>query len=90
MEFHRPATARWALFLLLSSAAASAQPAAPVVELPTDWKVGETLRLEIVKERIDAAGGKETPAGTSRSILEAKVKARNPQGYVFVWTYSAG
>ncbi len=92
MEFHRPATARWALFLLLSSAAAAAQPEPEpaVVELPTDWKVGETLRLEVVKERIDAAGGKETPAGTSRSILEARVKARNRQGYVFVWTYSAG
>lgn len=90
MEFHRLATARWALVLLLSSAAAAAQPEAPLVELPTDWKVGETLRLEIVQERIDSADGKETPGGTSRGILEARVQARNETGYVFVWTYSAG
>jgi hypothetical protein len=90
MAFHRLATARWALVLLLSSAAAAAQPEAPLVELPTDWKVGETLRLEIVQERIDSAGGKETPGGTSRGILEARVQARNETGYVFVWTYSAG
>jgi len=91
MQLHRlTTTARWALFLLLCSGPSAAQPEPRVVELPTDWKVGAKLRLEILKERVDAAGGKETPGGTSRSIVEAEVQARNETGYVFVWTYSAG
>ena len=88
MRFEKVATAGRALIVLLLSAPVAAQPRE--VALPADWQVGETLRIEILKERVDVAGGKETAGPKSRSVVQAEVQARNETGYVFVWTYKEG
>lgn len=56
------------------------------ITLRADWQVGDSYRIESIKERHQLRNGTLGPAHSSRSILEAAVTEKGNPGYVIVLT----
>jgi hypothetical protein len=56
------------------------------VTLTADWQVGDTYRIEHLKERRQTRNGVASPALSSRSFTEVRVAERNASGYVLIST----
>ena len=71
-----------ALLLALSLEAQETQPG---IHLPTNWRVGEKYRINVVKEKIGADG---TNDFTGNATVQFELRQRSDDGYLFVWTVS--
>ncbi|MCI0341034.1 MAG: hypothetical protein L0216_07745 [Planctomycetales bacterium] len=85
---------RTARTLLLAPALALVPPAAahqeaepPLVSFPSEWAVGEKIRLEMRKEREETRGGKALPSSGHKIPVTVEVREKKADGYVFRWTY---
>lgn len=56
------------------------------VTLTGDWEVGDTYRVEHVKERKETRNGAAQPVRSSNGITEVKVAEKTDSGYVLVST----
>lgn len=74
-----------ALGLFLTQAAAQARDT--IVELPSDWQVGERHRIEMIKEREQYQGGNREFWGGSRTIVEVEILRKSEAGFVIRWTF---
>ena len=66
---------------------AVAQARDTVVELPSDWQVGERHRIEMIKERERYQGGNRKSSIGSRTIVEIEVLRKSAAGFVIRWTF---
>ncbi len=85
-RFNESLTGAAFLFTLLGQHALRGSDEVPTVELPADWKKGDTYRIEYVKERIDTRA-KKTATAKSTTLIDVEVKDRNDQGFLVVWTH---
>ncbi len=59
--------------------------AAVSVELPSEWQVGTTYKIEVVKERERYRDGQLQLRGGSSRVVSLEILQRTDAGYVMAW-----
>jgi len=70
-------------------AAGGPTAAADVVDLPSDWQVGEEIQLVMTRMQLQERGRLRQVFGRSRTVISLEVMDKFPAGYLMGWTIEA-
>ena len=73
--------------LLMMGVVAPGKAEETVIDLHSDWALGDTHLLELLKERKDYRSGKLVSDNKTRTLIDMEVLQRTDEGYVLRWTY---